>query len=163
MHPTSLKALLFATLVFVALSLVPAGAHLFELPNKIGMPPEQYMTVQQIYSGWALFGFAVIPAILLTLASALALRAQRLPAMLLAGAFLCMAATQVLFWAYTYPANVATRNWTVMPAQLEPLRQQWEYSHAVNALLTFLALMLLGLAMLNMRQDYADASGGRGH
>ncbi|HXF52953.1 MAG TPA: DUF1772 domain-containing protein [Hyphomicrobiaceae bacterium] len=161
MSAASRKVLLFVTLTFVVLSLVPAGAHLFELPNKIGLPADQYMTVQRIYQGWALFGFVVIPAILLTLWSAVAFRAERVPASLLAGAFLCMAATQVIFWTFTYPANAATQNWTVMPADLEPLRRQWEYSHAVNAVLTFLALMLTALATLNMRHEWPDAGDGR--
>ena len=56
---TNLKlfdALQLASLTFAALTLVPAGAHFFELPSKMGLPPEQYMIVQNIYRGWALFG-----------------------------------------------------------------------------------------------------------
>ena len=33
-------------------------AHLFELPNKIHLSREDYLTVQQIYRGWALLGIA---------------------------------------------------------------------------------------------------------
>jgi hypothetical protein len=33
-------------LVLTALALVPAGAHLFALPNKIGLAQEQYFIVQ---------------------------------------------------------------------------------------------------------------------
>ena len=48
----------FFAVVFVALALVPAGAHLSELANKVTLPPDQYLVVQQIYRGWALFGIA---------------------------------------------------------------------------------------------------------
>jgi hypothetical protein len=37
-----------------ALAVVPAGAHFFELPNKIRLSQEQYFTEQGIYRGWAL-------------------------------------------------------------------------------------------------------------
>jgi hypothetical protein len=148
-----LKILQFLTIVFVALALVPAGAHLFELPNKIGLPADQYMIVQRIYRGWALFGFVVIPALVLTLLCAVVVREQRVPAVLALSAFLCIAATQVIFWTYTYPANAATSNWTVTPADLEPLRRQWEYSHAVNAGFTFAGLVLVALSVLGTRYD----------
>jgi hypothetical protein len=44
----------FLSLVLVALALAPAMAHLLELPNKITLSREDYLTVQQIYRGWAL-------------------------------------------------------------------------------------------------------------
>jgi hypothetical protein len=46
----------FFSLLFVALVLAPALAHLLELPNKIGLSREEYLVVQQIYNGgscWA--------------------------------------------------------------------------------------------------------------
>ena len=49
----------FLTLMTLALTvivLVPSGAHLFELPGKIGLPRDAYFTVQGIYAGWAWFG-----------------------------------------------------------------------------------------------------------
>jgi hypothetical protein len=35
-----------------------------------------------------------------------------------------------------------TDNWTLQPENWEALRRQWEYSHAVNAGVTFLAFCL---------------------
>jgi hypothetical protein len=63
-----------------------------------------------------------------------------------------MAATLPIFFAGTYPANVATQNWSVVPANWEALRTQWEYSHAVNAGLTFLSLCLTALASVAQRR-----------
>jgi hypothetical protein len=42
-------------LALTAIVLVPSGAHLFELPGKIGLPRDAYFTVQGIYAGWAWF------------------------------------------------------------------------------------------------------------
>jgi hypothetical protein len=49
-----LKVVQFLALVLTALALVPAGAHLFALPNKINLAAEQYFIVQNIYRGWSL-------------------------------------------------------------------------------------------------------------
>ena len=46
-----IKSLYFIALFFVALALGPALAHLLELPNKITLAREDYLTVQQIYRG----------------------------------------------------------------------------------------------------------------
>ena len=54
----------------------------------------------------------------------------------------------LVFFTWTYPANLATENWTRMPADWEALRRQWEYSHAVNAGVTFLALCSVVLSVV---------------
>lgn len=137
-----------AALVLVALCLVPAGSHLASLPNKISRTPQDYMIMQQAYNGWALFGIAIIGALIATALHTVLVRRQRGPFWLSLGAFLLLVATQVLFWTFTYPANAATRNWKVMPENFEVWRLQWEYSHAVNAVLTFVALILLAFSVL---------------
>ena len=60
----ALKTVQFLALVLTALALVPAGAHLFTLPDKIDLAQEQYFIVQNIYRGWALFGIVCIGALL---------------------------------------------------------------------------------------------------
>jgi hypothetical protein len=134
-----------------ALALVPAGAHLFELPNKIGLAQDQYFIVQGIYRGWALFGIVLFGALGATLALTIALRHHHAAYWFALTGFLCIAATLVIFFIWTYPANVATNNWTTVPANWEALRIRWEYAHAVNAVLTFVALCLLTLSTLATR------------
>jgi hypothetical protein len=58
----------FLTLLFAALALGPAMAHLLELANKINISREDYLTVQQIYRGWNLLAVVVFGALLSTLA-----------------------------------------------------------------------------------------------
>jgi hypothetical protein len=141
-----LRILHIVAVVLTALELVPTGAHFFELPNKIGLAREPYLAVQHIYNGWAWFGIVLIAAIAANLALAFLLRwgGRRHGASLAAG--LLLAATLAVFFAWTYPANLATANWTTMPADWQPLRAQWETSHAVNAVLTFAALCLTAVA-----------------
>jgi hypothetical protein len=80
-------------------------------------------------------------------------RAERMAFLLSLTALLCLSATQVIFWTFTYPVNVATNNWTITPQDFEAVRQQWEYSHAVNAVLTFVALVTITLSALNFKRE----------
>ena len=144
----ALNAARFFSLLFVALALGPSAAHLLELPNKIGMSRDHYLIVQQIYRGWALLGIVVAGALLSTLMLTILSRHRRRQFALALAAFVCVVATQIVFWTFTYPTNQETRNWTVLPPVWEPLRAQWEYSHAVGALLNLAALVLLILCLL---------------
>jgi hypothetical protein len=148
----ALKVMQFVALVLTALALVPAGAHLFELPNKIHLSQDQYFIVQNIYRGWALFGFVLLPAVASNLVLAIMLRGQGAAFWLAALAFLCMAGSLAIFFMWTYPANRATNNWTIVPADWEVLRTQWEYSHAANAGLTFIAFCSVALSVLIARK-----------
>jgi hypothetical protein len=142
----------FVAFLFAALALGPALAHLFALPNKIELPEAQYFVAQGIYRGWAFLGIVVIGALLSTLALAVVLRHDRRPMLWAALAFLCIAGTQVIFWTWTYPANAATVNWTMVPTNWEALRTQWVYSHAASACLNLAAMIALILSILSWRQ-----------
>lgn len=156
----SIRTAGIVALLFAALALVPAGAHLAELPNKIDLSRDQYLTVQQIYSGWAFFGIVVFGALLSTLLLTLKVRRHARTFRLALLAFLCVAGTQVIFWTFTFPANQITNNWTVLPANWAELRAQWEYSHAASAVLNFTAFVALTVALVGDTQTRArlDAS-----
>jgi hypothetical protein len=145
------KVLQFFAIVLTALALVPAGAHFFELPNKIGLDQEAYFTVQQIYRGWALFGFVLIGALLANLALTVLLALRKRPYMLPLLAFLLVAVTLAIFFTWTYPANRMTANWTMPTPNWQALRLHWEYAHATNAALTFVALCLLTWSAVTTR------------
>jgi hypothetical protein len=64
----------------------------------------------------------------------------------------CVALSLAIFFIWTYPANQATDNWVTIPADWEHLRWQWEYSHAANALITFVAFCSVTLSVLAARE-----------
>jgi hypothetical protein len=146
-----LRTAQFVAIVLTALALVPAGAHLFELPNKIGLDQDAYFVVQGIYRGWALFGIVLFGALAANLVLTFLLRHRRGAFWLALAAFLLVGATLVVFFTWTYPANQATANWTEVPANWQELRLQWEYAHAANAVLTFIALCAVTLSTLLAR------------
>lgn len=132
--------------VFIAI--LPAGAHLLEAPNKLRLDQADYFTVQQIYAGWALFGIVLFAAIASTLGYVIALHQSGRPYLYALLALLLILLNLGLFFLFTFPTNRATSNWTVAPADWDALRMQWEYSHAVNALVIFAAFFCLLIAAL---------------
>jgi hypothetical protein len=146
-----LKVVQFLAVVLTALAFAPAAAHLFALPNKIDLAQEPYFVTQNVYRGWALLGVLTFAAPAVNIALALMLRDDRAAFVLALAAFLCGLATIAIFFTWTYPANVATDNWTAVPDNWARLRAQWEYSHAASALLTFAALCCVTVAVLRAR------------
>lgn len=134
------------SVLFAALALVPAGSHLFSMASKLRLDAGAYVAAQRAYDGWNLFAVVVLGALVGSLALTVALYRAGEGYACAGLAFLCLAARQVIFWAFTYPMNKATGNWTTLPPKWEFLRMQWELSHAGSALLNFAALLLLVLA-----------------
>jgi hypothetical protein len=114
-----IKIVEFLALVLMALALIPAGAHFFALPNKIGMDQQAYFTAQQIYAGWALFGFVLIPALIVNILLAILLRHDRPAFYFAALAAFSLAANLAVFFTWTFPANQATANWMEVPHNWE--------------------------------------------
>lgn len=138
----------FIALLSTALALGGALAHVFALPNKIGLPRDQYFVVQSIYFGWARLAYLLVIEIISMLAIIFKSRGQPYVLWPAIVAVLMLVAAQAVFWIYTYPANVATNNWTVIPENWEILRRNWEYSHAAGAAFQLLAMSALIVAAL---------------
>jgi mannose/fructose/N-acetylgalactosamine-specific phosphotransferase system component IID len=136
----------FVAMVCTAITMAAGFTHLLELPRKITLDRDQYLMVQQLYRGWALLGVVVVAALVSTGIAARLTRARRSEFRLTTLAACCLAL--IVFFLFTFPANQATQNLTVLPDNWESLRRQWEYSHAVGAGFDFLALTALTLSLL---------------
>lgn len=136
----------FLAVVLTALALVPAMAHVMQLPNKLPMTREAYLIAQRVYRGWNLSGIVVVAALVATLVLLLSVEGDAfVPALV---AFLAIGATQVIFWSITNPVNRLTRNWTRAPDDWKRLRDRWEMSHAASAVLNFIAIVSVTVAVL---------------
>lgn len=137
-----------ATLL-AALAVVPGGAHLLAMPNKLAMAQPDYAAAQAAYSGWALLGVVLVGSLVVDLALAYRLRRDRGAALLALAAATMMALSLAVFFTWVFPANQATQNWTVVPPERwEQLRLQWELGHAAGAVLDFLAFCAVAAAAL---------------
>jgi hypothetical protein len=146
-----MKVAQFLALTFTALALVPSGAHLFAMPNKIGFAEVDYFIAQNVYRGWDLLGIVPLGAIFANLALTILLRGQKTPFLLALVSLIAQFAMLAIFFAFVFPTNVATRNWTVIPDNWEPLRWQWEMGHAVNAVIAFAGFCALTASVLTTR------------
>jgi hypothetical protein len=144
----ALKMARFIALIFTALALGAAFAHLLALPNKIGLARKEYLIVQQIYRGWALLGIVEAVSLLSVAALAVMVRNSRGSFVWALMAVLCIAATLMVFFVFTFPANQQTSHWTTLPMNWQELRMQWEYSHAARAILYLIAFATLVLSVL---------------
>ena len=144
----TLRAVHFVAIVLAALALVPAGAHLFALPNKIGMGQGQYFTAQSIYSGWAFLGVILVGALISNGALAMLVRDEMAPFRFALAATSCFTLSLIVFFVWVFPANQATSERTAVPNDWRVLRVRWEYGHAVSAFLCFAALCATTLSAL---------------
>lgn len=111
------------------------------------------MIVEGVYAGWAWFGTIDVVVLVMNVVLALRLRWQRLAVYYVVAAALCFDVFFTIFSTWMVPANQATVNWTAMPDDWSKLRQEWEYSHAVNAVVMLIALCSVTLAVITAKQD----------
>lgn len=128
----------FLALVLTALALIPGGAHVFELANKMRLDQRDYFVAQSLYRGWQLVGFLVTAALAANIWAAIVHEGAALWWFGISAVLIAL--TLVVFFVWTYPVNKATGMWTQQPANWRKLRVQWEYSHAANAAITLTAL-----------------------
>jgi hypothetical protein len=141
-------AAFFVALLATALALGAALAHALELPNKIGMSREDYFVVQQVYAGWNRLAYLLAVELIGMLTVIMLYRAEPRVLSFALVALGCLLAAQAVFWMFTFPANQATSNWTLQPANWDALRRQWEYSHLAGAAFQSLAMAALIIAVL---------------
>jgi len=96
----------------------------------------------------ALFGIVLVAALAANLALVVVQRHWTGPFVFSLLALLLLAGSLAVFFTWTYPAIQITANWAMAPENWQDLRRQWEYSHAVNALLTFLSFWFVTLSVL---------------
>jgi hypothetical protein len=153
------------TLVLVAIAMALALAHALELPGKLRLSKEEYLTVQPIYYPGFTIGGAAEPAALLSILALMLLTPPETPLWLTAGAFAALAAMHAIYWLLTHPVNnfwlkdvelkglggsffaVDPLQRSDAPADWTKLRDRWEFSHVVRAALGLTSLTLLATAV----------------
>lgn len=142
----------FLSVMLTAVTTAAGLAHLMALPNKIDLPPSEYLVAQSVYRGWSLLGIVFLGALVAIAILSCVVRRRTWEFRLTATAGVCILLSLAVFFIFTFPANQHTMNWTMLPANWEHLRAQWEYSHAAGAVLDLLALAALVLSLLARRR-----------
>ena len=140
-------------ILFTALSMAPALAHLLEMPAKLGYSGPLWLTLQQsLYGpGFGTVGaFCEVAAVATTVVLAILVRHRGAAFAWTAVGALCVAAAHASFWIWIAPVNalVAAVSPDALPANWTDWRARWEYTHAVRAVLQVAALGALVQSLL---------------
>lgn len=159
------RSLQVLAVLLVAVAMALALAHALELPGKMRLSREAYAGVQPIYYPGFTWGGACEPAAVVTLLILLSFTPFGAAFWLTAGALIALVAMHTAYWLLTHPVNKfwlkdlelkgfgasffgfdpikrgqAAPDWTA-------LRDRWEYSHVVRAVLGLVSLTLLTSAI----------------
>jgi hypothetical protein len=158
----------FLTIMFSAVALSAALAHLMELPGKMTFDARLYVMLHRtLYptfgqtAGWA-EGFALLSVVALSWR----VRKRGSAFLLTAAAAVCQVVAMAIFLVFVQPANHTMAGWSLdaIPSDWASWRDQWEYGHAARAVLETVGLAALVLSVLQETPPVeADrASIGRG-
>jgi Domain of unknown function (DUF1772) len=156
-----------ATLLLVALAMVPAVAHALEFPGKKRLPKETYLAIQPIYyPGFTIVGgIGEFGGMLATFALLFITPRETSAFWLTVSAFIALLVMHGIFWTFTQPVNKvwlrdqqlpgAARSFfgtnrqggSLREADWWTLRDRWEYSHIARAVMVVVALLLLASAL----------------
>jgi hypothetical protein len=139
-------------------------AHALELPGKLRLTKEQYLTVQPIYyPGFTIGGFAEVAVLAAAIALLVITPPQAQQFGLIAAAFVAFAVVQVIFWTMTQPVNKYWLRHTDLgasgkrffetgaaadvPTDWRVARDRWEQSHVLRAVAASAGMLLLAIAV----------------
>lgn len=141
------RTLCWVMVVIAFVATTAPMAHVLELPNKLSLDGPSWLLVQQqLYRGWGgVFGPVEIVAVVAGLALCALLRDNRPAMRVTLAAVAIYVAMIVVFFVFNAPVNAAFNSWTAasLPADWPRYRVQWELGHALAALLSAVALVLV--------------------
>jgi hypothetical protein len=153
--------------VLVALAATPALAHALELPGKLRLSREAYLTVQPIYyPGFTIAGgVGEVGAVVATLVLLFLTPRGGSSFWLTLVALVGLVATHAAYWIFTHPVNrfwlqreelsglgrgffsLGTKRADTRPPAWTDLRDRWEYSHVLRAGLASVSFIALIIAV----------------
>jgi len=137
----------FVTLLLTALAMSIAFCHLLALPAKLAYQGPVWLLLQQtLYGNHRVLGVAIdLAALGCAFILILMVRGRRPALGWTVFATACLLGAQAVWWAGVVPVNAEVAAFTAqtLPADWALLRVQWEYAHAVRAVLQVAALAAL--------------------
>lgn len=147
-----MRAWRFATLMLTALAMSMTFSHLLALPAKLAYQAPVWLLLQQtLYGNYRVLGLLIeFGALACALTLVPLVRARRPALGWTAFAAVCLLGAQVVWWAGVVPVNAQVAQFTAqtLPADWKLLRVQWEYAHALRAVLQVAALGALAFSVL---------------
>ena len=168
-----LGTLKVVTVLLVSVAMALSLAHALELPGKLRLDKQAYLTVQPIYyPGFTVGGLSEILGILAIGALLFMTHAAGMEFGLMLGALVALIAMHVAYWIITHPVNNfwlkdknlkgvgagffafgakkrAASDGTTSDDDWKGLRNRWEFSHVLRAILAAIAFIFLTIAVVS--------------
>ena len=151
---TFIRAWRFITLMLTSFSLSLSMTHLLELPQRMQFDQQLWVRVTVFENVYKLFGSVgaafEITAILTAIVLAFLVRKHGSTFYWTLGGAIFLVLAFVSWIMFVLPMNAEFAQWGTnpIPADWTRYRDQWEYAHAVNALIKIIGLSLLVISVL---------------
>ena len=151
---TFIRAWRFITLMLTSFSLSLSMTHLLELPQRMQFDQQLWVRVTVFENVYKLFGSVgavfEVTAILTAIVLAFLVRKHGSTFYWTLGGAILLVLAFVSWIMFVAPMNVEFAQWLTnpVPADWTRYRDQWEYAHAVNALIKIIGLSLLVISVL---------------
>jgi Domain of unknown function (DUF1772) len=151
---TFIRTWRFITLMLAAFSLSLSMTHLLELPQRMQFDRQLWVSVTVVENVYKLFGTVgavfEITAILTAIVLAFLVRDRGLTFYWTLGGAILLVLAFISWIVFIAPMNAEFAKWLTSPIPTDWMRyrDQWEYSHAVNAVIKIIALGLLAISVL---------------
>jgi uncharacterized membrane protein len=144
----------FLTMILTSFSLSLSMAHLLELPQRMQFDQQLWIKVTVIENVYKLFGSVgavfEITAILTAIVLVFLVRRRGSTFYWTLGGAIFLVMAFVSWIVFIAPMNAEFAKWLTNPVPMDwtRYRNQWEYAHAVNALIKMIGLSLLVISVL---------------
>ncbi len=151
---TFIRAWRFITLMLTSFSLSLSMAHLLELPQRMQFDQQLWVRVTVFENVYKLFGSVgaafEITAILTAIVLVFLVRKRGSSFYWTLGGVIFLVVAFVSWIIFVAPMNTEFAKWLTnpIPADWRQYRDQWEYAHAINALIKIIGLSLLVISVL---------------
>ena len=151
---TFIRTLRFLTLILTSFSLSLSMAHLLELPQRMQFDQQLWVRVTVFENVYKLFGSVgavfEITAILAAIVLMFLIHRRGSTFYWTLGGAILLGIAFVSWIVFIAPMNAEFAKWLTNPIPLDwtRYRDQWEYAHAVNAVIKIIGLSLLTISVL---------------
>jgi hypothetical protein len=151
---TFIKTWQFITLMLASFSLSLSMTHLLEMPQRMQFDQQLWVRVTVLENVYRLFGSIgaafEITAVLMAIGLAFWVRDQGSTFYWTMGGAIFLLLALVSWIVFVAPMNAELAKWLTNPIPVDwaRYRNQWEYAHAVNAVIKIMGLSSIAIAVL---------------
>jgi hypothetical protein len=136
-------------IVLAGLALIRPMMDLVALPSVISLAQDDYAAVQYTNQSWDWLELVQLASFLSIVGLLFFERDHNRVIWPIRGAFIAQLLIIILYVVFTLPINITTFHWTFFPdSNWAWLRVQWEYAHALSAIIGGISFVLLLLDLL---------------